>query len=284
MIDELVLKELLAFPFEKVKLPKTSNPYLVTSARMGCNICHSGFNIKRTKDYPYFTLHIVFEGCSFFHIANRDYLLKKGDAFLITVNEDHSYHNTQNSDLGLMWIELSGNSSRELLDYFALNDIRTIDALYTDKITNQLAEILLYVKSTENLNPYKLSAMQYTLIMDLMETVSSFPKKNPPWVISDALQYINENFTKNIKVHDLTDTLKISNTYLNTEFHKYVGTSPYQYIKLKRLEYACYLLDNTDLSCQEIAERSGFYDSAHFNRIFIQNLHIQPTKYHKRDK
>lgn len=284
MLDERILQTLLPCYFDETVLPQIENSYLVSSSRMGGSLCSSDFDIERTKNYPYFTLHIIFDGCSFFHIAGQDYLLKKGDAFLIAAGEEHSYHNTQSTELGLIWIELSGNSCRQLLNYFRFNNIRTIDAQYTTKITEQLIKILLYVKENPSPSAYELSAMQYTLIMYLMETASSLPQEHVSPIITTTMEYINDNFTQSIRICDLADKLNVSTTYLTSLFRKYLGASPYQYIKLKRLEYACYLLDNTELSCQEIAEKAGFYDSAHFHRIFAKNLKVPPSQYHQRNK
>lgn len=284
MFDTQKVKELLSFPFVEYAPAENPNPFLVRSARMGCEVCSEDFEIVRDGDYPYFTLHILFEGYSFFHIANQDYFLKKGDAFLITAGEAHSYRNTQNSGLGLLWIELSGNGCKELLNYFSINNIHTIDSLHTKKIAEQLLKILEYVKDHKNPSPYELSAMQYTLIMYLIEAVSTFPRRQISPVITTALEYMGKNFTQNIQICELAESLHISNTYLTSQFRKYLGASPYQYITMKRIEYACYLLDHTELPCQEIAEKTGFYDAAHFHRIFLKTLKTSPSKYRKRKR
>lgn len=280
MLDENLLECLQSYRFDLVSYPKTTNPYLLNSSRMGYAICSSGFKINRNKNYPYFSLHIIVDGFCSFSVNGMEHLLKKGDAFIVT-SQPHSYRNTTASNLKLLWIEISGNGSRELLNYFQLNNIHAIDSKYTSKITNQLVKILLYVKDHSVLSPYELSAMQYSLIMDLMEVASLSPYKNIPPIITNALNYINENFMTTIRICDLADSMNVSSTYLTSQFHKYFNTSPYQYIKLKRLEYACYLLNSTNLSCQEIAEQSGFYDAAHFHRVFMKNMNMSPAQYHK---
>lgn len=285
MSDKYKFQDLLGYPYSQ-HLPAHSkiNPFLICSSRMGCDLCSGDFEIVREKDYPYFTLHILFDGCSFFHIDGHDYLLKKGDAFLIAAGEEHCYRNVQNSSLGLMWIELSGNGCRELLNSLRLNNIRTIDGLYTQKITAQLLKILSYVKYNSNPDPYELSSMQYALIMYLLKTASELPSRDISPVITAAMDFIQQNFTQNIQVSGLAKALHVSNTYLTASFRRYLGTSPYQYISMKRLEYACFLLETTELSCQIIAEKAGFYDSAHFHRCFTKAFRISPSRYQKGDR
>jgi hypothetical protein len=114
---------------------------------MGCTACPKDFVITRSSDYAHFTLHIVYSGCSFLHVAGRDFLLKKGDAFIIAPGEGHTYRNAENSDLGFIWIEFCADNCKELLSYFGANGIHTIDSAYTEKIAERLADILFFVKN-----------------------------------------------------------------------------------------------------------------------------------------
>ena len=44
------------------------------------------------------------------------------------------------------------------------------------------------------------------------------------------------------------------------------------------------LLENTDMTITEIAHRTGFYDSAHLNKIFISIEGMCPTDYRNNTK
>ncbi|MSS89745.1 AraC family ligand binding domain-containing protein [Eisenbergiella porci] len=57
---------------------------------MGCGFQESFFQINRDNSYPYFTVHFLSDGCGLFHIAGENYLLKKGDAFIIPAGEAQS--------------------------------------------------------------------------------------------------------------------------------------------------------------------------------------------------
>ena len=56
--------------------PEDENPFLIRASRMGCEYCPDDFSIVRDEGYRHFTVHMVFSGCSFFHVAGKDYLLK----------------------------------------------------------------------------------------------------------------------------------------------------------------------------------------------------------------
>jgi len=57
---------------------------------------------------------------------------------------------------------------------------------------------------------------------------------------------------------------------LNRRFHKVCGLSPQQFIAIVRIEKACLLLKNTDLSISTISERLGYLDESTLRKVFIK--------------
>ena len=105
-----------------------------------------------------------------------------------------------------------------------------------------------------------------------------------PRLITDALQYIDSHFTEDLQVSQLSGQLHVSHPWLTRIFRKYVGTTPIKYISLKRIEYACSLLNTTSLTCEEVGESIGMYDASHFNRFFTQQMGMAPSVYRSRSK
>lgn len=282
MNDEKI-EQLLGYHYTSpTPYKKDSILFRVISA--GCDYCNENFEIIRDKDYPYYTLHILFDGCGFFHISNHDYLLKKGDAFVITPGKAHTYSNFTSASLGLLWIELAGGNCSELFSYFRSNDLYALRDTVNEKTGNQLLDLLEYLNKQNPVNPYELSGRVYTLLMYLLEAATGISKEKMPTLIAKALTYIDENFTEQIRVSDIADNLHISHTYLTKLFQKNIGTSPLKYINLKRIEYACYLLQTTDLSCESVSEKIGMYDNAYFYKVFKSVNGLTPIGYKSSNK
>lgn len=51
------------------------------------------------------------------------------------------------------------------------------------------------------------------------------------------------------------------------------------YIRKKRIEYACHLLSTTNLKVKEIAEQFGYEDEKYFYRVFRNETGMSPNKY-----
>lgn len=300
--------------------PPINDNFLFHVIRAGCNYFVEDFEITRDNDYPYYTIHFVFDGCGIFHISKKEHLLKKGDAFIIYPGEAHDYGNYNQSSLGLLWIELSGSNCKELFSYLLSNHQYVFKNVSTEKAGQQLIDILEYlttdIKENANndvnnlkacindsniddlninatntddsnhhilnspeINKYELSSKVYTFIMYLLDLMTGIPQKNTPALIVKALSYIDENFTSQIQIRDIADNLHISHTYLTKLFQKNVGVTPIKYVNMKRIEYACYLLQNTDLSCESISENTGIYDNAYFHKMFKSVKGMTPVQY-----
>ena len=134
----------------------TGLPFIIRASRMGCGYEESFFCVQRNADYPYFTVHFLFDGCGFFHIAGKDYLLKKGDAFIITAGNAHTYSNYSGDPLGLVWIELAIPGQQELSGFFKMNHIHTLDAAHTEKPLAQLISIIKAQKAAPETDDFKI--------------------------------------------------------------------------------------------------------------------------------
>ncbi len=55
-------------------------------------------------------------------------------------------------------------------------------------------------------------------------------------------------------------------------------------ILTSRMEYAKQLLLTTELSTIEIAEKCGYYDYAHFSKVFCKYACDSPAKYRKNNR
>ncbi|MFI3325029.1 MAG: AraC family transcriptional regulator [Clostridia bacterium] len=255
--------------------------FLVRANRMNCNYTENNFSNQLSEDYPFFSVHIVFSGCSYLRVKGKEYLLKAGDAFIVCGGTKHEYGNYNNSNLGYMWIELSKQGCQELLTHFQINDIHVVDSLYTEKMTEKLSDILFYVQNNKKLNFFDLSALEYSFLSSLFEASLVKTQKTAPSIIHSALQYIDNHFTETMQIQDLANSLNVSHSYLTRQFTKHLGMPPVQYLLMRKIAYASQLLLSTDLSCAEISEKTGFYDSTHFNRTFRKIMHITPLKYAK---
>ncbi|MCX7772188.1 MAG: AraC family transcriptional regulator, partial [Clostridia bacterium] len=97
--------------------------------------------------------------------------------------------------------------------------------------------------------------------------------------IRRVIEYLTLNYPEKITLQDLTSRFHTNKTTLNEKFKKETGLSVMEYLGKLRIDIACSILKNTQLTIKEIMERVGFKDDAHFNRAFQKHLHCSPSAY-----
>lgn len=92
-------------------------------------------------------------------------------------------------------------------------------------------------------------------------------------------ELLEENYTKNIAVHDYAEALHISSKTLATITKNIVSKSPSRLIAERTVLEAKRLLRFTTLQISEIAFRLGFDDASYFVKYFKRQTEISPTGY-----
>lgn len=99
--------------------------------------------------------------------------------------------------------------------------------------------------------------------------------------LNKVYQYILVNFSKKIKLEDVSGLCYLSPSAFCRFFERSTGKSLFFYLKEVRIGYACKLLQETNLSIADICYQSGFNNLAHFNNQFKEICVVTPGQYRK---
>lgn len=99
--------------------------------------------------------------------------------------------------------------------------------------------------------------------------------------IKKILQFIRENFDKQISLEDMAKKAEMSVKYFGTYFKNMTGKTPFDYLNEYRIEKAARKLLNTDMSVTDIAYSCGFNDLSYFIKTFKKINSVSPGKYRK---
>ena len=123
----------------------------------------------------------------------------------------------------------------------------------------------------------------YRLYAKLIETsnVSYLPSASQE-TAKRARDYILQNLTQNeLRLCEIAKIARVSEVYLRKLFHTCYGTSPNQYIANERLQYAKELMQEPDLTLEDIALQSGFASLSYFCRVFKETEGIPAGEFRK---
>ncbi len=97
--------------------------------------------------------------------------------------------------------------------------------------------------------------------------------------IARALSYIRRNATSKIRVTDILPLVPLSRRALEHRFLQLVGRTPHEEITRVRIERIKTLLNETTLSIQQIAQRSGFDHAEYMAAVFKRETGMTPTQF-----
>ncbi len=110
-------------------------------------------------------------------------------------------------------------------------------------------------------------------------SVSSYSKTEVLNKVDTVLEYLMENFDKEITNSDLGELTGYHSHYINRLMLKHTGITLRQQLINIRMDAAKEMLTQTDIPIYEIAEKCGFKNTAYFSNHFKDKIGLSPSKY-----
>lgn len=148
-----------------------------------------------------------------------------------------------------------------------LEEFREEKPCYQDMLRVKLQELLLlYIREFIISPDYKATDATYERYRTLM---------------NQAIAYIDAHYTESLSLEDVCRISTLSKTYFCYLFKLITKKTFVEYVTERRIQGAMRMLENTDLSIQDVSEQTGFHDAAHFSRTFKKAAGISPRAYRK---
>ena len=103
--------------------------------------------------------------------------------------------------------------------------------------------------------------------------------QHPDEDIVQAQIWLQDNYQRNIKISELAKRFDMSVRNFNRRFKFATSQSPLQFLQKKRIQIAKDLLQTSNLSVTEIADKIGYQDVGYFTQLFKKQLATSPRGY-----
>ena len=100
--------------------------------------------------------------------------------------------------------------------------------------------------------------------------------------VKKAMLYIQENYSKDISLDDVSGQVNISPYYFSKIFKEETGENFIEYLTRIRIDKAKELLVDENVSVKEAGIKSGYSNSNYFSRIFKKQMDMTPSEYKAR--
>ena len=214
----------------------------------------------------------------------RKYSLREGDCALVDCEKEHFYKTVSPTGWEISLVHFYGKHLRYPMELWASYHQAVVNIKSQPLFLPVLTAIGESCRESTISNVLNIDCSLSYLVCVLITTVCQETISNYPQRIRNVCSFIDQQYGQDLSLETIAENNYISKYYLSREFRKYTGQTPMQYLKNVRLLHAKYMLLNTDLSIQDIAEKVGFAYSNYFQIVFKAEVGMTPNQYRKQQR
>lgn len=259
---------------------------------------YAEFRRVEGKSVDYYHWHQCLEvlyierGVGIVVVDNQQFTLRPGRMFIFPQGKLHKV-TVENSPANLYKRNILHIDASVLASYFHVfnefhNILETLSSTESKAFIYDLAGHQDYIRSMLDIYEKKYLAVtnkvevMAVLLLNLFQLFSddAFVRTASTGKISSQImRLIERDFRKRLTLEEIAKSLHISQSYASRVFRKETGGTIQEYLMIRRVKYACDLLENTEMAVAEIAEQAGFNHVTYFIRCFKSLLGCAPLRY-----
>lgn len=231
------------------------------------------YEIRRPRGDCY-VFEYVIKGKGHVCQKERQFVMEKGDAYILHAGEYHHYFADKKDPWDKVWFNVNGSLVRHLLSDYGLDSVLKIPSFGDSRF---LTAIFHAIEKEPVHCADELALFLHQHIQALASFIGDQTVSH-----SQALamkNYIEQNLTSPLGIDDIAAHVHLSRSRAIHLFKEAYADTPYNYYLGQKMELARTMLKCTTLSIQEISERLGFSDYHHFSGSFKKWCGLSPTQY-----
>ena len=221
-------------------------------------------------------------------VTTRRYELQAGQGFLICPGLINTYFADENDPWKYVWVEFDGLRASESLRYAGLTAAQPIYRADDETQSNRVRDLMLYIAEHSEASTIHLIGYLYLFVDALMQSsstrVSAQENQLKDFYIQEAVNYIEQNYQRNLTVEEVADACRLNRSYFSKLFKENVGCPPQEFVIRVRLAKAAELMCSSNAPISEIAVRCGYSNQFHFSRAFKKHYGIPPQKWRAQNR
>lgn len=225
-----------------------------------------------------YALHYIVSGRGYLKTCQTTFLLQTGESFIIFPHMEVYYYPDPQDPWEYFWIEFNGTEASRLLSMIHISPEHPVVTAPPQDI-----EPLYHKIKATGIEPFERERSEAGLHLLLSYYMEYYPSEQAYLkkdYVSSAKEYIETNFwNSSLSVLDVVGFVKIERSYLFRLFKKETGTSISGYLTAFRIQRACALLADSQLSIKSLSYSVGYHDPLYFSKVFKKATSYTPSQY-----
>ncbi len=240
-----------------------------------------GHAVRRSEHGDHLLLYCV-EGAGRLQVDGIEWAVTAGELIMLPRGIEHAYHADPQDPWTLYWVHFEGELGEAFWQEMGFRRERPVARLGgAPKIISDF-ETLLGVRRSGYSLPVFVHAANH-----LREMLTYFAVLMPQAEMRQAGQFdvdyvhalMQEHIHEHLDLSMLAERVSLSRYTFARKYKRLTGAPPIQNFIHMKMERACYLLDISQQSVQEIAWNLGYEDAYYFSRLFRKVIGVAPTQY-----
>ncbi len=266
----------------------TATPTTVTDAlpfyaiEAGHFIAQRDYSVSREFHDSRLLLYTI-SGAGVINTQGSEIVLAADNAVIIDCRKPHSYH-SKTDEWEFMWLHTGGAAAHAMADIlYPGGAARAVSADAPQRFIHDFKELTELITGADVISGVEASARIHSLYNRLIRSAleNENAARSRAAEIDAALEFIHGNYSKNITIDDMLNSIHMSKYHFIRTFRRVMGATPYSYLTVCRINEAKRLLRATSKSIGDIAAECGFTDTSNFIAHFKKRTGVNPTRYRR---
>ena len=257
----------------------------------------TGFEMPCFHIHHKYEIYYEIEGTRRYFIEDAAYIVNAGSVVLIGDNQIHKTASVGDTPSSRIVLNFSAEYLGKIAEIFPEVDffsflseehnhlLSNITVKQQNHIYSMLQQLLELQEQTSAEGEAVRKMLLATLLLELKDLCKQQQAQGGEngrvsnHIVDQIQAYIAEHYAEKLTLTGIASQFYISPYYLSRLFKKSINLSLIEYINGVRIKAAQNLIEKSNESISDIAEKTGFMTTAHFRRVFKDATGLSPQQY-----
>jgi AraC family transcriptional regulator of arabinose operon len=231
-----------------------------------------------------YIFHYIHSGKGILKIAEKTYALTEGQGFLICPNTIVFYKADEMQPWTYSWLGFQGLQAKACLERANMSMSQPVYDAAANAWFETFFEQLTNAHRTTRTNDLEFQSILYHFFVELIKSTTEIspslkPANTKQMYLKKAIDCIEINFSQKLSVLDIARVVGLNQTYLSSLFKENYNISLQTFLLQYRMNRACELMLNSELTIGDISRSVGYPDPFLFSKMFKKTKNTSPRRF-----
>jgi AraC family transcriptional regulator len=235
----------------------------------------AGFTRAR-HTHAYASFHFSIHGAC---VENERQRVSESKLFTLSFQPAGHEHSCRCSDEGLrsLSLELGRDWLSRLREYAVCLD--RPGSFQSPQIQWLVARLRNELAAMDLTSPLVIEALALELAVEASRRQLKTPERQWPRWLSRAQEFLHAHYREPLTLGAVARAAEVHPVHLARTFRQYFHCTVGEYVRRRRIEFACQQIAHANTALLDIAVAAGFYDQSQFTRAFKRVVGVTPAAF-----